>query len=109
MIFENKKITVFHYDDKNEAYTKTVFSGAEVYKTEKIETGNRGSNGDSEKTSGIIRIPSTKSLDIFVGDYVQTGETDDLRPDFAKVNKICAVRENFRGMPFLRHVRIDIV
>ena len=109
MIFENKKVTVFHYDDKNETYTKTVFSGAEVSKTEKIESDGKNYKGDSEKTSGVIRIPSGKSLGIFVGDYVLIGETDDLRPDFARVNKICAVKENFRGMPFLRHIRIDII
>lgn len=106
MIFKDNTITVFHYDDINEAYTKKVFSGAEVTKAEGISTGKLG---DSEKTKGIIRIPSKKSLDIYTGDYVYIGRTDDLRPDRSKVNKIVTVKNNLCGAPFLRHIRIEFI
>ena len=59
MIFKNSIITVFHYDDVNETYTKKMFSGAEVTKAEGISADK---SGDNEKTSGIIRIPSKKAL-----------------------------------------------
>nr|DAZ63243.1 MAG TPA: hypothetical protein [Caudoviricetes sp.] len=106
MIFKNSIITVFHYDDVNETYTKKMFSGAEVTKAEGISADK---SGDNEKTSGIIRIPSKKSLEIFAGDFVYIGKTDDLRPDRSRVNKIVTVKNNLRGAPFLRHIRVEFI
>ena len=106
MIFENRTVTFFHTDDCGETYVKNVFSGAEVTNSEGISADNKG---DNEKTSGIIRIPSKKGLEIFVGDYVYIGKTNDSRPDFSKVKKVVKVKESLKGILSLRHIKAEFI
>ncbi len=99
----NGDITVFHYDELSETYTKTYFP--EVFRghTEQI-VSEKG--GFAKSDIARVRIPTKDDVQVFENDYVFFGKAEGRVPDKEKCLRVMAVRDNrFGANP---HWRIDL-
>ncbi len=94
-------VTVYHYDEATESYSRCVYSGCSVHTVLKAVPSENGARYDNLCT---VRIPADDVLPIGLGDYVFDGVGAD-GPDKRSCRTVVRVCDNRRGI--LRHWRLD--
>ena len=107
----NECVTLYHYDEESEAFTRYFFPRASVHRAVLAAVAESGLVMDSVVK---IRIPTdaagTAGLCdaaglIDVGDYVFIGKSESERPDRARCCKVLGFSQNLRGAN--PHIRIE--
>ena len=92
----NGSITVWHYDDVNECYTKKKFIGVSMQNVQKSSTA-LGKGTRTEVRVCKIRIPTTAKVELHLGDYVRIGLSSDKEPERGCDMVITEIADNRRG------------
>ena len=114
----NECVTLYHYDEESEAFTRYFFPRASVHRAVLAAVAESGLVMDSVVK---IRIPTDAAADtagvngaaglcdavglIDVGDYVFIGKSESERPDRARCCKVLGFSQNLRGAN--PHIRIE--
>ena len=98
----NSSVTIYHYDEKEDNWTRTYFPCAFVFRA----SSSSISRGDfSPKNHAVIRIPHYAKADLSIGDYVLIGNFKEKEPLSDLCFKITAFSVNtFGTSPHLKIV-----
>lgn len=92
----NGSITVWHYDDVNECYTKKKFDSVSMQNVQKSSSA-LGKGTRTETHVCKIRIPTTANVGLYLGDYVRIGLSTDNAPERGCDMVINEITDNRRG------------
>lgn len=98
----HSSITLFHYDDKKEEYTRQFFKKASVYYDHRSAPAH---NGFVHANTVTVRIPTKESIIIKEGDYVYIGDMRFLNREASL--KVTGFSDNRKGSAPVRHWRIN--
>lgn len=96
-------VTMYHYDEENEAWVRSVFAAAHLYYVRKAA----GDKGFSRDNSGVIRLPGKFSIQIKIGDRLFSGRLNADKPPEEGCMTVTGYKDNRRGAN--PHWRIDVI
>ena len=99
----NGDITIFHYDEASESYTRSYFP--EVFRGHTVQIASE-KGGFAHSDIARIRIPTEEEITVSVGDYVFFGKASEDAPEKEKCVRVMGFRDNRFGV--LPHWRIDM-
>ena len=93
-MFTNSSAVLYHYDSKDEKWSRTVFPCAYIFSSVKASV----SPADfSQLSHTIFRIPNCLHTDISVGDYILAGKDKNSEPDTSVCFRVTAFSVNASG------------
>ena len=90
-------ITIWHFDDDKEEYSRQVICGVYVDGVKKIAKNGIKQKGFFDAKTLRVRIPARKDIFVFLGDYVRVGKYDEDAPDKVHCFKVNEIKDNRRG------------
>ena len=90
----NSSATLYHYDEEKEAWIRSYFPCAFVYKS---ASSSVNPTSFSPENHAVIRIPNYAKVKIALGDYVLIGKGSKDTPSSALCLKVTAFTENTFG------------
>ena len=105
MLSANGSITVYHFDEESEQYTRQIIKGASVFTKCGAKFSDRG-DGFVYNNKSVIRIWSADLIDITTNDYILIGAGSE-ELDRSRCFKVTSVTDNRRGLN--KHLKIECV
>lgn len=93
----NSKITVWHFDEDSQEYSRRNICGVYVDITERISKNGIKQKGFFDAKILRVRIPTTKEISVCPGDYVRVGVHNEDEPKKMFCFKVNEVKDNRRG------------
>lgn len=91
----NGSVTVWHYDENNETYARTVFEKCWV---RHVDKSTREKDGTSISAALTVRIPISDEIGIYKGDYIRIGVSDGDTPIRGQDFTVCEIADNRNGI-----------
>lgn len=93
----NADITVWHYNEEKETYSRSVFEHVSMHSVKKSVASLNARSGMRRNNSCKIRIPVTKNINVYIGDYIRRGIHAGNIPDRFSDMRVTEIADNRRG------------